>query len=95
MAIKEPHSVSSPADLAKLVRAVRISLGMTQSEAAAFCGVSAPFLCGLEAGKPTAQLGLVMKVCHDLGIRLMADLPDPGLDITQTPKRKPRTGAKP
>ena len=94
MTTNKLHPVFSPADLATLVRAVRISLGMTQSEAAAFCGVSAPFLCGLEAGKSTAQLGLVMKVCNDLGIRLVAELPDPGLDITQAPRRKPRSGAK-
>jgi HTH-type transcriptional regulator / antitoxin HipB len=89
------HLAGTPAELAALVRAVRVSSGMTQAEAAAFCGVSAPFLGGLEAGKPTAQLGLVLKVCRELGIRIVADLPEPDLDVALAPERKPRSGGKP
>lgn len=63
-------SVREASDLGSLVRAVRIASGLTQSEAAALCGVSAPFLSDLEGGKATAQLGRILAVCGGLGIRM-------------------------
>jgi DNA-binding XRE family transcriptional regulator len=51
--------ISSVVELGEILRAVRKESGLTQSDAAALCNVSLPFLNGLEQGKPTAQIGKV------------------------------------
>ena len=69
-------SVSSVAGLGKIIRAVRKESGFTQRDAAALCNVSLPFLNALEQGKPTAQIGKVLAVCHRFGIEIRVRLPD-------------------
>ena len=69
--------ILTPSQLGATLRAVRIAAGLTQVDAAALCGVSGPFLSGLERGKPTVRLALVLKVCRALGIRLRLELPGP------------------
>jgi HTH-type transcriptional regulator/antitoxin HipB len=86
--MQDKITIVSSADLGRVVRAVRVASGLTQADAAALCGVSAPFLNGLERGKPTAQVGLVLAVCRGLGIGLVAGLPDP-LDLSSVPRRAP------
>ena len=53
------------------VRNARKSARLTQAEAAALCGVSAPFLSHLENGKATIQLDKALHVAAQLGLRLM------------------------
>lgn len=84
-------AVTGPGDLGDLVRAVRIQAGLTQADAAALCGVSVPFMNGLERGKPTAQLGLALAVCASLGIDLTAAPAEPIGPVSEAPKRKPRS----
>jgi transcriptional regulator with XRE-family HTH domain len=79
-------SILSVETIGKLIRAVRQQSGLTQADAAALCGVSAPFLNNLERGKPTAQIGLVLVVCQGLGIDLIAKPPDP-IDLSKPDKR--------
>lgn len=69
--------IADAQQLGAVVRAVRIASGLTQADAAALCNVSGPFLSGLERGKPTAQIGLILRVCHGLGVRLSAQVPLP------------------
>jgi len=62
--------VSSPRDIGAVIRMRRKSSGLTQSEAAALCGVGTRFLGELERGKPTAQIGKVLRIVHGLGLSL-------------------------
>jgi HTH-type transcriptional regulator / antitoxin HipB len=68
-------TISSVAELGRLVRMVRKESGLTQKDAAALCNVSLPFLNGLERGKPTAQIGKALDVCRRFGIELRLHLP--------------------
>ncbi|MCO8273441.1 helix-turn-helix domain-containing protein [Actinoplanes sp. TRM 88003] len=55
---------------------------MTQAHLAARAGVSRRWLSDLEAGKPTAEVGLVFKVLSALG--LLVDVrpePEPEIDL--------------
>lgn len=76
--------------LGQVIRAVRIQGGLTQGDAAALCGVSTPFLNGLERGKPTARLAGILRVCRGLGIRIALDLPISLEQLKRAPSRKPR-----
>jgi HTH-type transcriptional regulator / antitoxin HipB len=55
-------------DLGLYVRDRRRRLGLTQAELAASAQVSRRWLSDLEAGKATAEVGLVFKVLHALGL---------------------------
>jgi transcriptional regulator with XRE-family HTH domain len=67
--------ITTIAELGNLVRTVRKESGLTQRDAAALCNVSLPFLNGLERGKATAQIGMVLMVCQRFGIEIRAVLP--------------------
>ena len=85
------YRVPNFAALGILIRSVRVAAGLTQHDAAQLCGVSAPFLNGVERGKPTAQIGHVLQVCAALGIQLEARGPAPlPADLSTAPRRKPR-----
>jgi transcriptional regulator with XRE-family HTH domain len=84
------ETVQNVGQLGKLIRAVRIHAGLTQADAAALCGVSAPFLNGVERGKLTAQVGGIFAVCRGLGIRICLDPPAPIDELKAAPPRKPR-----
>ena len=57
-------------DMAAAVRGRRKDLGMTQAELARRAGVSRKWIYEFEAGKPTAELGLVMRVLDGLDFDL-------------------------
>jgi y4mF family transcriptional regulator len=57
-------------DLGLYLRDRRRRLGLTQAELAASAQVSRRWLSDLEAGKVTAEVGLVFKVLHALGLAL-------------------------
>jgi HTH-type transcriptional regulator / antitoxin HipB len=69
------RTLRSAADLGEFLRAVRIASNLRQSDAAALCGVSAPFLIALEHGKPTVRLDAVLKVCAGLGVSVELEAP--------------------
>jgi len=62
--------------LGALVRAVRKAQVLRQDEVGRF---SHSFIGDLEDGKPTAQLGKVIEVLRELGVKLRLELPA-GLD---------------
>ena len=66
--------IRTPEDLGRLVRAIRKAQKVRMDDLA---GVGPVFVRDLERGKPTAQIGRVMQVLAELGIRLVADVPDP------------------
>lgn len=85
-------NISNPTELGVAIRAVRIAADLTQADAAALCGVSPPFLNGVERGKPTAQVGLILVVCRGLGIQMRLGVPEPIPELAEAPRRKPRSG---
>src|SRR3546814_15024548 len=61
-----------------MVRDRRRAAGLSQAELAARAEVSMRWLAGLEAGKPGAEIGLVLRTFAALGIELTAaDIPSP------------------
>jgi HTH-type transcriptional regulator / antitoxin HipB len=62
--------VRSIRDLAAVVRGRRRDLGLSQAELAARAGVSRKWIYQFEAGKPTAELGLILRVLDALGLVL-------------------------
>jgi DNA-binding XRE family transcriptional regulator len=70
------YRVHSAIDLGLLVRAVRKYANVRQDDLAATMGVSKQFASDVENGKPTAQIGLVLKVLRETGVVLSASIPD-------------------
>ena len=68
----ELAAIGSPADLGRLVRKVREGRRLSQQEFADLAGVGRRFLSELENGKPTLELGKVLKVANAAGIALLA-----------------------
>jgi HTH-type transcriptional regulator / antitoxin HipB len=62
--------ISTIRDIAAAVRGRRTDLGLSQAELARRAGVSRKWISEFEAGKPTAELGLVIRVLDELGIML-------------------------
>jgi y4mF family transcriptional regulator len=62
------HTVSDPSALGRIVRETRRALGFTQPKLALSAGVGVRFLVDIEKGKPTAQIGKIMRVLAALGI---------------------------
>lgn len=83
--------IRSATDVADIVRAARRRRRMTQSDLALAAGVSRRWIVDLEAGKPRAELALVLAVLDALGTPLTVETPDgpttdspgptPGLDL--------------
>jgi HTH-type transcriptional regulator / antitoxin HipB len=77
--------VASAMDLGLLVRDERRRLGMTQTDLSKAAQVSRRWLSALEAGKPTAEVGLVLRVVHALGMVLDASpMAKPDFDLDDT-----------
>lgn len=73
-------------DAANAVRGRRLELRMSQNELARRAGVSRKWVNEFEAGKPAAELHLVIRVLDAIGFRLaLDDRPDPdhgdGIDL--------------
>ena len=72
--------ISTPREIALLVRDRRKSLGMTQAELAERVGASREWIRLLETGKPRLELGLTLRALRALGIVL--DAQEIGLPLT-------------
>jgi HTH-type transcriptional regulator / antitoxin HipB len=70
--------INSAGDLAAAVRGRRISLRLSQADLAKRAGVSRPWLSKVEAGRPTAEFGLVLRLLDALGLSLDLDESDGG-----------------
>lgn len=68
-------SITSANDIGAILRLLRKETGLTQRDMAGLCNVSLPFLNQVERGKPTAQIGKVLEVCHRHGIEVVFHLP--------------------
>ena len=68
--------VNSMRDVAAAVRGQRVDLGLSQADLAAHVGVSRAWINAVEAGKPTVDFGLILRLLEYLHLRL--DLATPG-----------------
>ena len=68
--------ISNAHDLGLVVRASRKAQGLRLDDAAAFAGVGPVFAGDVERGKPTVQLGLVLRLLEQLGLKVIIDAPD-------------------
>ena len=65
-----PRRVRTPEEIGAAIRARRKALGLTQEDVAAQTGLSRPTVGAIEGGKDTAQIGIVLQVCADLGLEI-------------------------
>ncbi len=63
-------AIRSTRDLAAVVRGRRIDLGLSQADVASRAGVSRKWVYEFEAGKATAEFGLILRVLDALGLAL-------------------------
>jgi y4mF family transcriptional regulator len=63
-------TIRSIRDLAAAVRGRRKDLGMNQAQLAERAGVSRKWIYEFEAGKATAEFGLLLSVLDELGLTL-------------------------
>lgn len=69
------RSIQSAEDLGLVIRAVRKCGHVRQDDLASIVGVSRQFAVDVEKGKPTIQLGRVLRLLKELGIELSVDIP--------------------
>jgi y4mF family transcriptional regulator len=62
--------IGHASDIGRCVRSERRRLGFTQTQLCDAAQVSRRWLSDLEAGKATAEIGLVLRVMHALDLRL-------------------------
>lgn len=70
------HTIRSSQDLGMIVRAVRKSAGIRQDDMAAVAQLSKQFAADVEHGKPTAQIGRVLRLLDSLGIEITVGIPE-------------------
>lgn len=67
---------STAADIGSAIAAARKTAGLTQKALAAMSGTSQAVVSGIESGKETAQIGIVLRLIAALG--LVIDLREAG-----------------
>ena len=93
----------TPRDIGAIIRQRRRELGLDQATLAQNVGVSRQWIIEVEAGKPRAELGLVLRTLDVLGVRLVDEAslpktrarkgrvtPAPDIDAIVSAARKPR-----
>jgi transcriptional regulator with XRE-family HTH domain len=80
--------IASVADLGLVIRAVRQSSHVRLDDLAATVSLSKQFAQDVEYGKPTVQLGLVLRLLEELGIPLVLDIPESACGKLHELKRK-------
>jgi y4mF family transcriptional regulator len=74
-------SIRTPDELGRLIRQQRKRQRLRQADLAAMIGASHVFLGDVEKGKPTVQLGRVLKLLEELGLTLHVDTRDDGTGL--------------
>lgn len=73
--------VANVADIGQIIRAERKRQRLRQDDLAGMVDSSHVFLRNVECGKATVQLGRVLRVLDELGIRVTLDVPGSSADI--------------
>ena len=68
--------IQTVADLGLALRATRRNSKVRLDDLAAVAGVSKQFVSDVEYGKATVQLGLVLKLLAEQGLRMTLEIPD-------------------
>jgi putative transcriptional regulator len=63
-------AIKNTQDLAKAIRQRRKTLKITQAHLASMMGVSRQLIGELEKGASGVNVGLVLDICHELGLKL-------------------------
>ena len=70
------RAIRTAEDLGRLIREQRKRQGLRQTDLAAIIGASHVFVGDVEKGKPSVQLGRVLRLLDELGLELRLSLPD-------------------
>lgn len=62
--------IKTPADIGALIKNARLKAGLSQYDLAQMLKTSQGWVSEIERGKPTAELGMVLKAINTLGINL-------------------------
>jgi|SRR5581483_3333644 len=81
--------IKTPADLGALIRDRRTKLNLGQQELAKAVGASRKWIVEVEAGKPRAAVGLILRTLRALDLALTAE------DLRKTQQRHPPSKAVP
>lgn len=73
MKAPDPDPITTPDDLGALIRAERKAQGLRQPDLAAAAGTSVRLVVEVERGKPTAQVGKVLELMRQLGLRIRVE----------------------
>ncbi|MCL1499821.1 helix-turn-helix transcriptional regulator [Xanthomonas nasturtii] len=65
------NTVRTPADIGNVIRATRKRLGWDQARLANEIGASRQWIVDVEKGKPRAELQLILRALHVLGLEVM------------------------
>lgn len=76
--------INKPEDLGLAIRATRKVQKLRLDDTAAFAGVGPVFAMDVEHGKPTVQLGRVLRLLEQLGLQLKVDMPDVAVAMFET-----------
>ena len=68
--------INSPSSLGKIVRTIRKSLGINQSDLAMTAGTGPRFIVDLEKGKPSCEIGKTLHVLTMLGLTIDLRTPE-------------------
>ena len=83
--------IANPQEISRLIRAARKTAGLRQDDTAGAVGVSDVSLGQMEKGAPGARLDRVLRVLHELGIELHADVSD-GVATKYAELARPKPG---
>jgi HTH-type transcriptional regulator / antitoxin HipB len=81
--------IRRPDDLGALVRQYRKTQGLSQAQLAARLQTTQKWISHLENGKPSAQIGLVLRALNEIGASIEVRLAE---ELTKTPEQ---TGLRP
>jgi len=74
--MEPPIPVKSVSELGLITRAARRASRLRLDDVAGAAHLGPVFVGDVERGKPTVQLGRVLRLLDELGIRLLADVPE-------------------
>ena len=67
--------IKSSESLGQFVRETRKAIGATQKDLALTSGTGLRFIIDLEKGKPTSQIGKILNVLQNLGVKIELSSP--------------------
>lgn len=70
------RAIRTAEDLGRLIREQRKRQGLRQTDLAAIIGASHVFVGDVEKGKPSVQLGRVLRLLDELGLELRLSVPN-------------------